>query len=349
MKTYVGIDFHKNYSYGVIMTQDRQILKHGKFANHPQALAQFLNSHRGEHCTAVLEATRNWTIMHDWLEELTDGVTLAHPGKLKAIAEAKIKTDKIDATILADLLRCDLIPPAHVSSPQARVIKRLLRHRIFLVRVRTMLKNRIHDLLDRHPLLRSQWVAEELFSRNGLAWMRALDLPPADRRILDSELTMVEQLGLQIKEVERLLANVGRQDPRVARLRTIPGIGPFFALVLVAEIDDIHRFSSAAKLHAYAGVIPSTQASGGKTYHGRIIKHSNKYLRWAMIEAAWPAIRKDETLREIYERIAVRRGGNIAKVAVARRLLTIVYRLLMENRDYLPGTTIQTSAGLISV
>ena len=118
-------------------------------------------------------------------------------------------------------------------------------------------------------------------------------------------------------------------------------------MVLLAEIDDIQRFARPAKLHAYAGLIPSTQASGGKTYHGRIIKHSNKYLRWAMIEAAWPAIRKDGTLRDIYQRIAGRRGANIAKVAVARRLLTIVYRLLMEKRDYLPGTEKQTSAGLV--
>ena len=347
MKTFFGVDYHKHYSYGVIMTQDRQILKQGKFANNPQAIAQFLSCAEGQHCSAVLEATRNWTVMHDWLEELSDSVTLAHPRKLKAIAEAKIKTDKIDATILAELLRCDLIPPAHVSSPQARIIKRMLRHRIFLVRVRTMVKNRIHDLLDRHPLLRSQWIAEELFSKNGRAWMGAIELPTVDRRILDSELTLLEQLSVQIKDMERILAQTGREDPRVARLRSIPGIGPFFAMVLVAEIDDIHRFASAAKLHAYAGLIPSTQASGGKTYHGQIIKHSNKYLRWALIEAAWPAIRKDGTLRDIYERIAARRGGNIAKVAVARRLLTIAYRLLMENLDYLPGTKIQTSAGLV--
>ena len=160
----MGIDYHKRYTYGVIMTEDRTILKQGQFANHPEALAGFIGDHGGEDCHAVLEATRNWTVMHDWLEQHADEVVLAHPMKLKAIAEARIKTDKIDATTLAELLRCDLIPRAHVSSPQARVIKRLLRHRIFLVRIRTMVKNRIHDLLDRHPLLRAQRRAEYVFS-----------------------------------------------------------------------------------------------------------------------------------------------------------------------------------------
>ncbi|MHC4179353.1 MAG: IS110 family RNA-guided transposase [Planctomycetota bacterium] len=347
MKTYIGIDYHKRYSYGVIMTERRQIIKQGRFDNHPQALREFIGNNGGPGCKAVLEATRNWTVMHDWLEEHADEVVLAHPLKLKAIAEARIKTDKIDATTLAELLRCELIPCAHVSSPQARVIKRLLRHRIFLVRLRTMAKNRIHDLLDRHPLLRAQRQAEYLFSGVGIAWMRQLELPEAERDVLDSELTLLEHLNGQVKDADGLLKRVGRNDARVRRLKTIPGIGPFIAMVLISEIDTVDRFRSAAKLHAYAGVIPSTRASGGKTYHGGIIKASNKYLRWAMIEAVWPAIRKDWALRQMYDRLAKRKGTNTARVAVARRLLSIVYRVLKDNRDYQPNVTIQrTSAGL---
>jgi len=285
--------------------------------------------------------------MHDWLEEHTGEVLLAHPMKLKAIAETRIKTDKIDATTLAELLRCDLIPRAHISSPQARVIKRLLRHRIFLVRIRTMVKNRIHDLLDRYPLLRAQRQAEYVFSKSGIAWMRQLELPQADRDILDAELTLLEHLDAQVKSADGLLRDVGRNDSCVRRLQTIPGVGPFIAMVLISEIDDINRFPRPAKLHAYAGLIPSTHASGGRTHHGRIIKASNKYLRWAMIEAVWPAIRKDWSLQALYERLARRKGANIAKVAVARRLLTIVYRVLAEHRDYRPVVVMkQTSVGL---
>lgn len=265
--------------------------------------------------------------------------------------EARIKTDKIDATTLADLLRCDLVPAAHVSSPQARIIKRLLRHRMFLVRVCGMVKNRVHDLLDRYPLVRAQWEADKLFSNVGIQWMRGLDLPAEDRYILHSELDMLGHLDERIKESNKALARVGVDDPSVARLQTIPGIGPFFAMLVLSEVDDVHRFSTAAKLHSYAGLIPSTYASGDRTFHGRIIKASNKYLRWAMVEAVWPAIRKDPSLADYYHRMEHRKGANSAKVATARRLLTIVYRVLTEERDYRPwpGEENSIAAGLKTV
>jgi transposase len=348
MKTFVGVDYHKHYSYGVIMTQDRRILKQGRFANHPRAVSEFLGPHGGEQCHAVLEATRGWTVMHDWLEAQAGEVVLAHPMKLKAIAEARIKTDKIDATTLAELLRCDLIPRSHVRSPQARLIQRLLRHRLFLVRIRTMCKNRIHDLLDRHPLLRAQWPSEELFSKVGMAWMRSVAVPETDRFILDSELDSLEHLAVQIQRAEKRLARVGHADPRVAWLQTIPGIGPFFSMLLISEIDDVARFAAPAKLHAYAGLIPSTHSSGGRTYHGRTIKGSNKYLRWAMVEAVWPAIRQDVDLYQYYHRLARRKGANTAKVATARRLLSLVYRVWKEQRAYIPSPSAhRPSAGSV--
>jgi len=337
MKTFVGVDYHKAYSYGTIMSQSGEILKQGRFGNHPEALARFLGEHAGPDCAAVLEATRNWCVMHDWLEELTGQVTLAHPLKVKAIAEAKIKTDKIDATTLAHLLRCDLVPAAYVCSPAARILKNLLRHRIFLVRLQTMTKNRIHVLLDRHPLIRAQRRAAELFTKSGIAWLRQVRLPTYDRHILDSEVALLEHLQAQIKQVDAWLRQVGRKDRRVKLLETIPGIGRAFALLIVSEIDDIRRFASPKKLHAYAGVVPSTYASGGRTFHGRITKSGNKYLRWAAVEAVWPAIQKDVGLRDFYERLRRRKGANPAKVATARRLLTIVYRVLSEEREYRYG------------
>jgi transposase len=337
MKTFVGVDYHKAFSYGTIMTGTGQILKQGRFANHPEAVGRFLGEHGGDECSAVLEATRNWCVMHDWLEERTGQVTLAHPLKVRAIAEAKIKTDKIDATTLAHLLRCDLIPAAHVASPQARILKRLLRHRMFLVRVQTMAKNRIHTLLDRYPGIRAQRRAEELFTKMGIAWMRQVPVDRHDRFVLDSELTFLEHIQEQIRQADRYLSTVGRRDRRVRNLETIPGIGRAFSLLLVSEIDDIHRFRTPKALHAYAGLVPSTYASGGHTFHGRITKQGNKYIRWAMVEAVWPAIQKNVQLNELYYRLAGRKGANCAKVGTAKRLLTIVYRILWENREYRDG------------
>lgn len=336
MKTFVGVDFHKAFSYATIMDTQGQVLKHGRFANHPQAVAKFLAPYTGGDCCAVLEATRGWTVMHDWLEELSCQVTLAHPLKVKAIAEARIKTDKIDAATLAHLLRCDLIPAAHVCSNEARMIRRLLRHRMFLVCVRTQAKNRIHDLLDRYPLIRAQWKAAELFSKVGIVWMRQIELPPQERFILDSELELLEHLNSQVKQADDLLQAVGQQDPRVQHLMTIPGIGKTLAMLVTAEIDEVGRFARVESLYAYAGLIPSTHSSGGRTQHGPIIKASNKYLRWALIEAVWPAIRCDAGLSQYYQRLAARKGANTAKVATARRLLAIVYHVLKENREYMP-------------
>ena len=337
MKTFVGVDYHKAFSYGTIMTQSGQILKQGRFANHPQSVEQFLGDYAGDDCSAVLEATRNWCVMHDWLEDLTGEVTLAHPLKVRAIAEAKIKTDKIDATTLAHLLRCDLIPAAHVASPAARVLKRLLRHRMFLVRVQTMVKNRIHALLDRYPAIRAQRKADELFTKMGMAWMRQIAVDKDDRFVLDSELDFLEHIQEQVRQADRYLSNVGRRDRRVRNLETVPGIGRAFALLLVSEIDDIRRFGKPKALHAYAGLVPSTYSSGGHTYNGRITKQGNKYIRWAMVEAVWPAIQKNVQLNELYYRLAGRKGPNCAKVATAKRLLTIVYRVLSENREYRDG------------
>ena len=334
MKTFVGVDHHKAFSYGTIMTQSGQILKQGRFANHPESLSGFLGEYAGSDCSSVVEASRNWTVMHDWLEEQTGQVTLAHPLKVRMIAEAKIKTDKIDATALAHLLRCDLIPAAHVCSPEARVLKRLLRHRMFLVRLGTMTKNRIHTLLDRYPDIRAQRPEKELFSKMGMAWMCQVEVDQNDRFILDSELTLLEHLQDQIRQADHWLSKVGRKDQRVRNLQTIPGIGRSFALLVVSEIDQISRFGSPKKLHAYAGLVPSTYSSGGRTFHGRIIKGGNKYLRWAMVEAVWPAIQKSLEVSQYYYCLADRKGANPAKIATARRLLTIVYRVLKENREY---------------
>jgi transposase len=334
VQTFVAIDYHKSYSYGTIVDREGQVLRRGRLDNSPQALRQFLGAHAGEGSHAVLEATRNWTLMHDWLEDLVERVTLAHPLKVRAIAEAKVKTDKIDAATLAHLLRCDLIPAAHVPSKDARVVKNLLRHRMFLVMLRTMTKNRVGVLLDRHPQLLSDAPRAERFGKVHRAWLKQLRLPIDERRVLHNELALLEQLNKRIDQAEDWIDRAADRDARVRRLMTMPGIGQFLAMLLVAEIDDVHRFTTPQKLHAYAGLIPATRSSGGRTFHGRITREGNRYLRWAMVEAVWPARRSDASIGRFFDAHAARVGTNKAKVATARRLLTIAYRLLKEERDY---------------
>jgi transposase len=334
VNTFVAIDYHKSFSYGTIVDPHGQLLRRGRLDNNPEALREFLGEHGGAGCHAVLEATRNWTLMHDWLEEQVGQVTLAHPQKVRAIAEARVKTDRIDAATLAHLLRCDLIPAAHVSSKDARVLKNLLRHRMFLVTLGTMTKNRIGVLLDRHPQLMIDRPAGESYGKIHRAWLKRLPLPRDERRVLRNELMLLEQLNKRIDQANTWIKAAAKSDDRVQRLSTMPGLGTFLAMLVVAEIDDVNRFATPQKLHAYAGLVPSTYSSGGKSWHGRITKAGNRYLRWAMVEAVWPARRSDASINRFFQEHEAKIGTNKAKVATARRLLTIVYRLLKEQRDY---------------
>jgi len=334
MQHYVGVDNHKKFSYFSVMNQKGVVVKEGKVVNTKEAVSKFLGKEYTHNTAAVLEAGRNWTVMYDWLEEELDEVTLAHPTKVKAIAEAKIKTDKIDATTLAHLLRCDLIPEAYVCDKETRIAKNILRQRMFLVKLSTMVKNRIHLIIDRHPQIRGQIDPSDLFGKQGMAWLEVVALPKEDRRILDEELELLMYLREKIDASDHWVVQLGKDNPDAKLLMTIPGIGKFFALLIATEIDDVARFRNKNKFASYAGLIPSVHASAERIFYGRIIGHGNKYLRWAFIEAVWPAIRKDLSLRELYESLKARKGANKAKVAVARRLAIIAYRVLSQRRPY---------------
>lgn len=330
---YVGVDYHKRYSYLVVKDGNGKVERRGTVDNSKEELRAFLEPYRP--AKAVLEATRNWGLIYDWLEEVVDDVVLAHPYKVRAIAEARIKTDKISADILADLLRSNLLPEAYAPSKATREIKNVLRQRMFFVRVRTMVKNRIHTILDRHPQIVSQAPkVSSLFGACGMAWLEQVGLPGEDSRLLASELELLELLERKIAESNTAVKDMAKGDEQVRLLRSIPGIGPFFSVLIAKEIDDIGQFRDEKKLCSYAGLVPSTYASGGMVFHGRITKRGNKWLRWALIEAVWPAIRSDRDLWAYYERLKARKGPNAAKVATARRLLTIVYRVLSQEHLY---------------
>lgn len=181
---YVGVDAHRSTSHITVMDETGRILRRKQVPSSPIGLRQVLG-HYKEPMKAVLEASYTWGPMYDWLDELVDEVILAHPAKVKAIADARIKTDKIDSETLAHLLRANLIPQAYAPSKDVRAIKRVLRQRMFLVRVQTMVKNRIHALLGQHVLERPE--VSDLFGKVGLQWLRAAPLPEPDRRVLDTD------------------------------------------------------------------------------------------------------------------------------------------------------------------
>jgi len=335
-KYHIGVDYHKKYSFMVVKDEQGKVLRSGQVPNQKKYVEKFVEPFAaGGH--AVIEATRNWVVMHDWLEEMLDEVQLANPLKVKAIAEAKIKTDKIDSNVLSDLLRVDMIPRAHVPSLQARNMRTVLRERMFFVRLRTMVKNRIHTIFDRYPEETKKFKPQtDLFGKEGREQLKAVTVSQTDRILIDRELELLDRLNEFIKQSESTIKEQSRGNENVTRLKTIPGIGEFLARLIDAEIDDINRFRVPKKLACYAGLVPSTYSSGGKTFNGRIIKGGNKWLRWGFVEAVIPAVGCDDELKEDYERIKAKKGYNKAKVAIARRLLTIAFHVLKERRNFRP-------------
>lgn len=329
----VGIDYHKRYSHVTAVDERGGIALSRRLQNEPGEFERFFTELDGS-VKVVLEASRTWGTLFDMLEGIAgvERICLAHPAKVRMIAEAKVKTDKIDAETLAQLLRADLIPESYIPPKASRLKKEILRQRMFLVRMRTRVKNRIHVLVDRlHlPLPR----VSDLFGKRGTQYLKALQLEGIDGELLREDLALLDQLNGLLRDAEAQIKTVLGEDRRVYLIQGMPGCGLILSAVIAMEIDTIERFARPEKLAAYAGLVPTTSASGGKTYHGHLIKMSNAWLRWAFVEAAWGAIRTSPYCRALYERIKYRRGAPTAAVAVARRLAEITWHVLKEDRPY---------------
>jgi transposase len=248
----IGVDYHKASSHLTVLDSTRRAVRAGRIAN-TAAEVRKLVAPFGNEAEAALEATRNWTVKYDLLEAEVRAVHLVHPLKVRAIAEARVKTDRIDSGILAHLLRCDLLPTPYVRPPAQRATQQLLRQRVFFVRVRMMVKNRIHVLIDRQRGIRE--VATEfsdLFGQAGLAWLRTVALPGPERALLDRDLQLFDELHARVTETDRAVRQLVAHDPAMQQVRTVPGFGRFFAALVVTEIGTIARFRSPEKLRGFA-------------------------------------------------------------------------------------------------
>jgi len=329
---YIGIDHHRQYSHITLLDEKGKELKYGRVGNLRSELDNFLSGIK--EVKAVVEAGRSSYTMVDVLDDMGIEVRIAHPKEVKAIAKAKIKTDRRDSWILAHLLRTDLIPEVYKRSRANRSYQRVLRQRAFYVGSLTRVKNRIQALLSQQAEEVQQEISrvKNLFGTKGVG----LSLPGGEKELIDALLKTYRHLDERRKETNGIVEKLYLEIPEAQLIHTVPGFGVFLSVLMAVEIADIGRFKDGGKFHSYAGVIPSTHSSGERTYHGKIIKEGNRWLRWAAVEAVWPGIRADFDLRCYYERLKKRKGANSAKVATARRLLTIIYRMLKENRPYIP-------------
>ena len=331
---HIGIDFHKNFSYVMVMDKygtitDQRKLFHAEVQEVIRYFSSFSDSHN---ISVVLEATRNWYWMVNLLQTIGFDVKLAHSKKVRIIAESTIKTDKIDASVLAHLDRCNFLPQAYIADKDTRSMRELLRYRMSLVKIRSSIKNRIHAVLSKHNISHP---FSDLFGKAGIKFLKELDLPPIFRMETDGYLNILEHLRLLLSEIEKEIKNKCRENEYAKLLMGIPGISYFSALLLAAEIADITRFKTFKKLVSYAGLASSTKQTGDIRYQGHIIRDSNKYIRYAVIEAVPHAIKKDCKLFALYNKVNRKKGNKKAKIAVARKLIIFIYFMLKNNTDYL--------------
>jgi transposase len=317
----VGIDLHRKRSHIAALDERGGELFSRRIVNNPDAFVALLGELDGESKIA-LEATYGWEWLADLLEEHGYELHLAHPLRTKAIASARVKTDAVDARTLAHLLRTDLLPEAYVAPRELRDLRDLLRQRVVLTQMRTALKNRVHALLARQGVQRAH---ADLFGAGGRRFLDELELRPDPRARLETLLRLIADFDREIDALAREIDRRAKHDPRVDVLRQIYGIGRYLGMLIVAEIGAIERFPSARHLCAWAGLTPTVRSSDARARLGHISHQGSAALRWALVEAAQKACQGGGPLRQDFERIAKRRGRKIAKVAVARKLLTLCY------------------------
>jgi transposase len=328
--TYIGVDLHKKYSYVTRMTHEGEILAQERIEHEPKTLDAFVRSLDKDDRIAV-EATGNWYYFYELLEDKAPNVSLAHPLKTRAIAEAKIKTDKIDSKTLAHLLRADLLPESYIPTREVRDLREFLRYRASLVKIKTQLKNKVHAILSKNGI---SLPYSDAFGKKSLQFLREVQLRPCYRQAVDGYLQMAEQLMAMLQEISHEIDQRAELDNQAQILMSMPGIGCYSALLILSEIGDVKRFPSEKHLVSYAGLAPSVRSSGGRTHYGHITKQGSRWLRWILIESSHHAIRGSLRFRQLYQRVSKKHGKNTGRVAVAREMLCVIYHLLMKGEKF---------------
>ena len=327
----IGLDVHRDFAQ-VAIWQAGQVVQAGRFDATPQGVREFAAA-LGPDDEVALEATGNTWAMVTVLASHAGRVVVANPAKTRAIAEAKVKTDKVDAAILAQLLAADYLPPVWRPDAETGALRRQVLRRAHIVRQRTRLKNQVHAILHRNLVPRCP--AADLFGVKGRAWLAAQDLPPDEQAALTA---LMRQLDFHARELALIDADLGQAAlarPEVLRLMTIPGVDATVALSIVAAVGDFTRFRSPERLVSYLGLNPRVRQSGGQpASHGRITKAGPAHARGMLVEAAWSAAKAPGPLRAFYQRVQARRGMQVAVVATARKLAVLCWHLIIKEQDY---------------
>jgi transposase len=324
----VALDVHRRFAE-VAVCGDGEVRRVGRIET--KELRVFAQS-LGPDDHVVLESTSLTWAIAELLAQHAGKVTVSNPMRTKAIASAKVKTDKVDARVLAQLGAADFLPEVWAPDEQTRALRRRIAHRAGLVRQRTRLRNQIHAVLARNLV---ELDVTDLFGKKGRRLLAEVELVEHERDQVDSVLRLHDALDEEIALADRALARHALASEQVRRLMTIPGVGPITALSIIAVIGDVDRFPSPRQLVGYLGLDPRVRQSGErKARHGHISREGQAHARGLLVEAAHSAIRTPGPLRAFHARLKDRRGSQVALCATARKLAVICWHLLTRGEDY---------------
>jgi len=325
----IGLDVHRDFCE-VAIAQDGKLRSAGRFSTDPDSVERWAGELQPDDLV-TLEATGNALAIARLIEPFA-GVVLANPKAVKGATALRTKTDKIDARTLATLLAGGFLPEVWIVDEATRILRRRISGRAHLVKARTKVKNQVHAALIRN--LKRPPVSD-LFGVRGLAWLAEQELPDDERETVDACLRQIAFLDHEIADLETKLAQAVLISPDMRRLLTLPGVNSVTAAAFMAAVGDISRFPTPRHLVSYLGLNPRVHQSGSdKARHGRITKQGPSDARHVLVEAAWRAGRETGPLRAFCQRVAAKRGPNIATVAVARKLVVIAWHMLTRNEEY---------------
>jgi transposase len=329
-------DGHHRVFAEAVALRDGEATRLGRIDMRRDRLEAFARSTLTRDDHVVVEATGNAAAVAEVLGPHVGRVVIANPKQVRLIAHAKIKTDRIDAMVLARLYASGFLPEVWVPDQRTQALRRQVTRRTQLVRQRTRLKNIVQSILHAH--LVPPCPHADLFGAAGRAWLAAQWLPEDERAAVGRHVQGIDRLGEELRAVERDVARHALEDAAVKRLMTIPGVDMVVAVGLAAAVGEVTRFASPQRLVAYLGLNPSVRQPGeGPAYHGRITKQGRGHARGMLVEAAWAAARSPGPLRAFFLRVSARRGQHVAAVATARKIAVVVWHMLRRGEDYVWG------------
>lgn len=332
---FVGLDVHKNSVVATALDSGGRATHRSKFGSSDRELTDYLRSLPGSKLV-TLESCGFWEHYLDAVEASGASVVLSNPYRTRLIAEASLKTDRVDSEALATLLRLNSLPTVYAPPPETRELRHLIQERIFYRRKAKGIMHRTYFALLRRGIPYEDRI---LVHRRKRETLRTLHLSEVDRAL--DALTSIEDT---CRELDDAIEEAWTSSREAQLLTSIPGIGKLTAVALVAYLCPIERFSSAARLASYVGLSPTTHQSGDSIYHGKLKKDSNGTLRWLLIEAAWNHRRlcARSDVSQIAKRLTRRRGISKANVAAAHKLVRVIYAMLKRKetfRTHAPGPT----------